>query len=149
MACQLAARDGGSYIRRHPGQASRPPGNRSRVPRKAIAIEHEYGVGTAQVRLTILVGDRQYGSSMVFLDDELIANGDIDELPIGRGGDLSGRTATVYTVVTDIRDKHNEMSVTWILTGGRKQVTIEKTGSAAKSFGSQMFKAVFEFTNGQ
>lgn len=119
------------------------------MPRKAIAIEREYEVGTGQVRLTIMVGDRQYGSSMVFLDDEMVANGDIDELPLGRGSDLAGRTATAYTVVTDVRDKHNEMSVTWILTGGRKSVTFEKTGSASKGYGSQMFKAVFEFTTGE
>lgn len=118
------------------------------MPQKAIAYEQEYAVGKAQVRLTVVVGDRQYGSSMVFLDDDLLANGDIEGLPIGAGPDLEGRTAAVYTVVTDIRDRKSEMSVTWILTGGRKSMTVEKKGTASKSFGSQMFKAVFQFTNG-
>ena len=83
---------------------------------------------------------------MVFLDDGLVSNGDIDELPIGKGSVLQGKILTIYTVVTDIRDKKNDMSVTWILTGGEKTLTVEKEGSAARSFGSQMFKAEFEMT---
>lgn len=118
------------------------------MPRKAVAYEQDYAVGNEQIRLTVLVGDRQYGSSMVFVDDELIANGDIDEIPLGAGGDLEGKAAVVYTVVTDIRNRKNEMSVTWILKGGKKSLTVEKTGSAPKSFGSQMFKAAFQFTDG-
>jgi len=119
------------------------------MPRKAVAYEQDYTVENTPVRLTVLVGDRQYGSSMVFVDDELIANGDIDEIPLGSGGDLEGKTAVVYTVVTDIRDRKNEISVTWILKGGRKALTVEKTGSASKRFGSQMFKASFHFTDGE
>ena len=115
------------------------------MPRKPIALEKEYAVGDGPVRLTVSVGDRQYGTSMVFLDDELLANGDIDELPIGEGQELAGKTATIYTVVTDIRDKKNEISVNWILTGGVKAKTFERSASAAKSFGSQMFKASLEF----
>lgn len=116
------------------------------MPRKPIALRKDYPVGSGQIRLSVLVGDRQYGTSMVFIDDELLANGDIDELPLGAGGAIAGRTLTVYTVVTDVRDKKNDMSVTWILTGGEKTATIERSGSGAKSFGSQMFKAVFELT---
>lgn len=119
------------------------------MPRKAIALEKDYPVSREQVRLTVMVGDRQFGSSMVFLDDELVANGDIDELALGKGADLAGRTATVYTVVTDIRDKKNDMSVSWIITGGRKTLSIEKSGSAPKGFGSQMFRAEFRFTGGE
>ncbi|MGK2962637.1 MAG: hypothetical protein ACSLFK_10900 [Gemmatimonadaceae bacterium] len=116
------------------------------MPRKPIAVRKKYAVGADQVRLSVLVGDRQFGTSMVFLDDELLANGDIDELPLGAGDEIAGRTVTVYTVVTDVRDKKNDMSVTWILTGGNKTATVEKSGSGAKSFGSQMFKAVFDLS---
>ncbi len=116
------------------------------MPRKPIALKKEYAVGSGAIRLSVLVGDRQYGTSMVFLDDELLSNGDIDELPLGAGEEIAGRTVSVYTVVTDVRDRKNDMSVIWILTGGEKTATFEKSGSAAKSFGSQMFKAVFELT---
>jgi hypothetical protein len=88
------------------------------MPRKPIAVEKGYAVGPGTVRLTVIVGDRQYGSSIVFLGDELIAN--------------------------DIRNKKTDMSVTWILTGGAKTLKIEKDATTAKGFGSQMFKAVFE-----
>jgi len=119
------------------------------VPRKAVAHKQEYEVAEGPIRLTVVVGDRQYGSSMVFLDQELITNGDIDELPLGTGAELAGRTATVYTLVTDIREKKNEMSVTWILTGGRKKLIAEKTGAATKRSGSQMFKAELHFTTAE
>lgn len=115
------------------------------MPRKPIAVEEEYPVGAGQVRLSILVGDRQYGTSMVFIDEELIANGDIDSVPLGEGPALEGRSVAIYTVVTDVRDRKNEMSVTWVLTGGPKRLTVEKEATASKGFGSQMFKAVFEF----
>lgn len=118
------------------------------MPKKPIAVEKQYALAEGPVRLSVLVGDRQYGSSIVFLDDELLANGDIEELPIGNGSDLDGRELVVYTVVTDVRSKKHEMSVTWILTGGEKTVTVEKSASVSKSFGSQMFKAVFELAAG-
>jgi hypothetical protein len=116
------------------------------MPRKAVAHAGKYPVAKGQVRLTVLVGDRQYGSSMVFLDDEFLANGDIDELPLGKGEDLIGKVVTVYTVVTDVRDRRNDISVTWILTGGEKPMMVEEEGSASKSFGSQMFKGEFKLT---
>ena len=119
------------------------------MPRKPIAVEKGYAVGPGTVRLTVIVGDRQYGSSIVFLGDELIANGDIDEIPLGEGPALEGKSVSVYTVVTDIRNKKTDMSVTWILTGGAKTLKIEKDATTAKGFGSQMFKAVFELTSGE
>ena len=116
------------------------------MPRKPIAVEKNYAVGTDTVRLTVIVGDRQYGSSMVFLDKDLVANGDIDEIPLGEGPALGGKRLAVYTVVTDVRNKKTDMSVTWILTGGAKTLKLEKDATTAKGFGSQMFKAVFELT---
>ena len=117
------------------------------MPRKPIAVEDEYTVSDGQVRLTVLVGDRQYGTSMVFLGDELVANGDIDGLPLGSGSDLAGQSVAIYTVVTDVRNRKTDMSVTWILTGGRKKLTIEREATASKGFGSQMFKAEFDFVS--
>ena len=115
------------------------------MPRKPIAVEDEYPVSEGEIRLTVLVGDRQYGTSMVFLEDDLIANGDIDSVPLGRGSELAGKAVSIYTVVTDVRNKKNEMSVNWILTGGPKKLSIERDATTSKGFGSQMFKAVFDF----
>lgn len=139
---ELAVPGGLSYIRRPP----EPHQTEEAMSRKPIAVHEEYAIGPGQIRLSVFVGDRQYGTSMVFVDDELLANGAIEEVPLGTGADLKDRKVTVYTVVTDIRDKKNEISVAWLLTGGKKRLNLEKSGSAAKTFGSQMFKAVFEFT---
>ena len=119
------------------------------MPRKPILVEEEYPVSHEEVRLSVLVGDRQYGTSMVFLDGELLANGDIDSLPIGRGTELAGKAVSIYTVVTDVRNKRTEMSVTWILTGGPERLTLEREATTSKGFGSQMFKAVFEFVESE
>lgn len=117
------------------------------MPRKAIAHEEKYVVVDAPVTLTVVVGERQYGSSLVFLDDEMIANGDIRNLTLGRGPALAGRTAAVYTLVTDVRSGTDEMSVTWSLAGGAERASATKSLAGATSFGSQMFKGLFHFTS--
>jgi hypothetical protein len=119
------------------------------MPRKPIAVEKDYAVGPGTIRLTVIVGDRQYGSSMVFVGKEMIANGDIDEIPLGEGPDLIGKRVSVYTVVTDVRNKRTDMSVTWVLTGGAENLRVEKDATTAKKFGSQMFKAVFDLTSAE
>lgn len=119
------------------------------MPGKAAVHEVDYAIAGGIVRLSVVVGERQYGTSMVFLDDEAASNGDIDELPLGSGSKLDGKTAEVYTMVTDIRENTDEMSVTWILTGGRRRLIATEIASAPKNFGSQMFKGIFHFTSGK
>ena len=118
------------------------------MARKAVLHEQDYVVSDGAIRLTVVVGERQFGSSMVFLDDELIANGVVEDLPLGSGKRLDGRTAAIYTLVTDVRDNTDDMAVTWIVIGGAHQSSHTETGRPAKKFGSQMFKAVFHFTSG-
>ena len=112
------------------------------MAKKAVLHEEEYRVNNGPMRLSVLVGEKQFGSSMVFLNDELLANGIIDELPVGNGN-LDGCRLTIYTLVTDVRDNTDDMSVTWILNGGAHRLSATERGSASKKFGSQMFKAVF------
>jgi hypothetical protein len=115
------------------------------VAKKPVLHEQDYIVANGQIRLSIVVGERQFGTSMVFIDDEPAANGIVEELVLGDGDSLTGSTATIYTLVTDIRDNSDEMSVTWIIAGGAHRVTATATGTPAKKFGSQMFKGVFHF----
>lgn len=114
------------------------------MPKKAVLYEQDYLVSDGNVRLSVVVGERQFGSSMVFLDDDLLGNGDIEELPVGKGQKLDGKTLVVYTLVTDVRENTDEMSVTWILAGGENRAIATATGAASKKFGSQMFKGVFQ-----
>jgi predicted ABC-class ATPase len=115
------------------------------VPRKPVLHEQDYIVANGPVRLSVIVGERQFGSSMVFIDDDQVANGIVEELVLGDGDKLEGSKCVIYTLVTDIRDNTDEMSVTWIIAGGSHRVTATATGSPAKKFGSQMFKAIFRF----
>jgi len=82
---------------------------------------------------------------MAFVDDDDVANGEIEDVSLGDGDKLEGKTLVVYTLVTDIRSDSDDMSVTWILIGGGHRLTATETGEAAKKFGSQMFKGVFRF----
>lgn len=115
------------------------------MARKPVLHEQEYEVSDGAVRLTVVVGERQFGSSIVFLDDDVVANGDIDDVVIGDGDKLEGRTVTIYTLVTDIRRDADDMAVTWILVGGGHRLSATATGTPAKKFGSQMFKGIFHF----
>jgi hypothetical protein len=111
-----------------------------------VIHEEKYVVADGTIRLSVSVGERQLGTSIAYLDDEAIANGDIEELPLGDGPKLEGRTLDVYTMVTDIRDETDKMAVTWILTGGKKKLIVTAKGAPPKALGSQMFKGTFHFT---
>ena len=115
------------------------------MARKPVLHEQDYVVANGQIRLSIVVGERQFGSSMVFIDDEQVANGIVEEFILGDGKELAGSTCVIYTLVTDVRDNTDEMSVTWIIAGGSHRVMATGTGAPAKKFGSQMFKGVFHF----
>jgi len=110
-----------------------------------VLHEQDYEVSEGAVRLTVVVGERQFGSSIVFLDDDVVANGDIDSVVVGDGDKLEGRTISIYTLVTDIRRDADEMAVTWILAGGVHRLSATATGTPAKKFGSQLFKGIFHF----
>ncbi len=113
------------------------------MSRKPVLHEDEYQAGDGQVRLTVIVGEKQFGTSIVYLGHDAIANGDIDQLKLGEGKDLRGKELVVYTLVTDIRNNTDEVAVTWILNGGEHKLSATETGKVSKEFASQMFKAVF------
>ena len=117
------------------------------MAKKAVLHEQDYIVSDGRIRVSVVVGQRQFGSSMVFLDEEIVANGIVEDLPIGNGKKLEGKTVSIYTLVTDIRENTDEMSVTWILTGGASRAVVTADGTPAKKFGSQMFKGVFHLTS--
>jgi hypothetical protein len=101
------------------------------VARKPVLHEQDYVVSDGAIRLSVAVGERQFGSSMVFLDDDMVANGDVEEVTLGDGGRLKGKTLAIYTLVTDIRRDTDAMAVTWILVGGTHRVLATATGAPA------------------
>jgi hypothetical protein len=113
------------------------------MSRKPVLHEDEYETGDGQVRLTVIVGERQFGTSIVYIGHDAVANGDIDRLKLGEGDKLHGKDLTVYTLVTDVRNNTDDVAVTWILNGGEHKLSATETAKVAKDFGSQVFKAVF------
>lgn len=82
-------------------------------------LNRPYTVGTSPVELRVVVGDGQFGSTVVRLDGVEIASGVLGMLQVGKGKDLRGSRLSVSTTVTDVQRSSNRTSVTYALSGGK------------------------------
>jgi len=87
-------------------------------PKRPPQFKTTYKVDSADVFLTVLIGEKQLGASLVKLDGKVLGEGAIKKLKVGNGRDLVGAKLTTKTVVTDINDMTNRTSITLILGGG-------------------------------
>ena len=99
-------------------------------------LVEDYAVAAGRVTLSVLVGDGQMGTSVVRLDQEQLAIGDITDLAIGRGPDIAGKQLFVKTVVTDVNDKTNHTSVRYELQGGKADKNFDLAESVDQECGS-------------
>ena len=83
---------------------------------KTVDLRADYEVDSKPVKLTIIVGDAQIGSSVVALEKSEKGRGDIDDLPIGPGPKVRGKKLKTKSVVTDVNDMTNRTSVTYRVT---------------------------------
>lgn len=89
----------------------------------SVKFERDYLVGDDKVFLSIGIGDKQIGTSVVSLSGELLRMGEIEDLLLGKGADLDGKQLNIKTVVTDVNDKSNKTSVTFTHKGGKEDET--------------------------
>ena len=68
---------------------------------KVIDLRADYEVGSNDVKLTIVIGNAQIGSSIVKLQSSEKGRGDIDKLLIGPGGSIKGKSIKIKSAVTD------------------------------------------------
>src|SRR5437879_2658511 len=106
-------------------------------------LVEDYAVAAGRVTLSVLVGDGQMGTSVVRLDQEQLAIGDITDLAIGRGPDIAGKQLFVKTVVTDVNDKTNHTSVRYELKGGKADKNFDLAESVDQEGGSIIYRATF------
>ena len=87
-------------------------------PKTLPLFKTTYAVGKGDVFLTVVIGERQLGTSLAKLDGKLLMKGAIKKLKVGKGPGLAGSVLTMKSVVTDINDMTNRTSITIHLEGG-------------------------------
>lgn len=110
---------------------------------KTVTLITDYDVGQKQVRLSIVVGDGQIGSSVVKLGKKLIAKGDIDKVLLGSGAQLRGKTLFVKSVVADVNDQTNHTSLTHQFRGGAGNQDFVSQASVEQDGDSVIYRAKF------
>jgi hypothetical protein len=113
-----------------------------------ISVDKDYKVGSGPVRLSLVIGDGQFGRTDVRLNTQRIVrvSGSIGNLLVGKGEDVSGKTLRVRTIVHDTVAATNRMSVTYKLTGGPSDKQFSSTGEVDKDGGNLVFDANVDLT---
>ena len=105
----------------------------------------EYQVATDEVVLVVTIGEGDRGRSLVELDGQQLALGEVKRLPLGSGESLTGKKLLVRTMVNDLNDKTNHMSARYELEGGTARKTVDFDGEVDEEGGSVIFEATFKF----
>jgi hypothetical protein len=113
-----------------------------------ISVDKNYRVGDGPVRLSLVIGEGQFGRSDVRLNTQRIVrvSGSIGNLLVGKGEDVSGKTLRIRTIVNDTVSATNRMSVTYKLTGGPSDKEFTSKGEVEKEGGNLVFDANVDLT---
>ena len=110
---------------------------------KVVNLITDYEVGAKLVKLSVVIGEAQIGSSVVKLGAKKLGEGDIAGLPVGSGDDIKGRPLFVKSVVTDVNDNTNRTSITYKLDGGKRNQQFVSSGSVEEDGDSIIYRAKF------
>ena len=110
-----------------------------------VTLDKTYKLRNRDIFLSLTIGEGQFGTSDVFVDDTKIlrASGPIGRLLVGDGASLAGKTLTVISVVNDVSAATNRMSVTYKLTGGESTAEFTSRAKVNASGDSLVFEANF------
>ena len=111
---------------------------------KVIDLRADYEVGDDDVELTITIGDGQIGTSVVKLGTKELGRGAISDLPIGAGPSIKTKSLTTKSIVTDVNDRTNKTSVTYVLTGGVRDQTFQSLGTVDQNGDVIICRAAFK-----
>lgn len=77
---------------------------------QGTSVKRDYTVDDGPITLNIVIGDGQVGASVVWLNHQIIAKGDLDLVHLGDGNVLAGHDLAVRTIATDVnpQTKHAE-----------------------------------------
>ena len=80
--------------------------------------DYRVGAGAGEIRLTLTVGEGQFGTSRAKLDGLVLATGSGPmSIRVGRRSEVKGKTLFVRSIINDVNSLTNRMSVTYRLTG--------------------------------
>ena len=96
-----------------------------------------------KILLTVVVGNAQMGATAVWIDETLHGQQDYDQTLLGTGAALSGHEVRVKTLVADINNFSNKMSVTYTLEGGPAPLTKTVNHEVDEDGESAVFRAIF------
>jgi len=110
---------------------------------KEVKLIADYEVAAKKVKLSVIIGDAQIGSSVVKLGSKKLGQGDISNLEIGSGPNIQGKPLFVKSVVTDVNDQTNHTSLTYKLIGGRLDQDFLSSGTVDVNGDSIIYGAKF------
>jgi hypothetical protein len=113
--------------------------------RVAVELRNDYPVVSAQeVRLSVSIGEGQTGLVSVFLGGTRISRTPAPiDLLVGNGSQVRDKLLEVRTIVNDVNNQTNKMSVTYQLTGGMAPLEMVSKGEVAEENAPLDFTAVF------
>jgi hypothetical protein len=112
-----------------------------------INSDETYVVGPGRIFLTVLIGNAQIGSSLVKLGEKEIGRGNINNLPIGNGSELVEQVLSIKSIVSDVSDKTNLITVRYTLKGGKIDKDYDLREEVAEEGDSTTFRTSIVFSN--
>jgi hypothetical protein len=115
------------------------------VPARKTTLRAKYKVrDEADVRITVLFGDGQKGSSSILGTRSRI--GALKDWPLGVGAALRGKTVDVRSIVSDVNAKTSRLSATYIVVGGEEPLELHLESTIGKEGGTERFHVLIQFT---
>jgi len=111
----------------------------------SVNLNTDFHVGEGNLTLTIVIGDKQFGTSTVKLDGQILLMGDVQDFLIGPGPDLIGKTLFVKTMVSDQNDATNRTSVTYTFHDGANEQKYGLDATVGEDGASITYRATFRF----
>lgn len=106
--------------------------------------DYNVGAGAGDVRLALTIGEGQFGTSRVKLNEkELVTASGPISLRIGKRSEVKGKKLFVRSIVNDVNTLTNRMSVTYRLTGGTSERKTTAKGRVAQEGDFLVFEANF------
>lgn len=110
----------------------------------AVALNTVYEISSGEVTVSVVIGEGQIGSSLVRLGTREITIGAVTKQKIGKGTALGGKELFIKTVVTDVSDQTNRLSVRYELKGGKANKVFDLESTVAEEGDSVVFRATFK-----
>jgi len=98
----------------------------------------------SQVELSVVVGNRQYGTILVVIDGNVVTQGSIiTDYVLGSASDLNGKQVIVRSVVNDVNTATNMTTMKYTFDDGTNTKNFKATGEVEEDFAMIGYVATF------